>query len=275
VWRAKYGSTWIDFIDDGSFSPQTRIDNFLLFEAGKRKFNWWGAIGDITAIAVHAPGAANHALWNAPTMFSSSASYTDPDNCSIVRTISADGTMWVNPALTSQQPFVFPSPEPTPSTPVPSPTPFRSGDIAISDCEFEVAGEGYLTVRYTNVGQRPASRIVFRLPYKDSAIDFTDSGKFSPSALISHSLRQALPDTYRSVLYTPLAMQPADCAVATVQYDDGSTWQNPALNASPQPLPSPPADALPAQDILHAHWQLHGFPTPIPSSTPAAATGSQ
>lgn len=269
VWRAKYGTAYIDFIDDGTFSPQVRIDNFLLFEAGKRKFNWLGAVGDAAALAVGAyPPAGN--LWNAPSMFGPYASYSDPENCAVVRTVSYDGTLWTNPAVAGQQPFVFPSPSPKPSgTPAPSPTPFVSGPVEISDCEYQVAGKAFLTVRFANTAARAATHVVFRVPYKDSGIDFSDQGKFSQGVAISHSLKQTLPPAFDQTLFAPLQVNFSDCAVVNVQYDDGSTWQNPAMPPTAAPLPTPPPDVLPAKEILRPHWQLHGFPTPVPSTSPA------
>lgn len=274
VWRAKYGPAWIDFIDDGTFSPQVRIDNFLLFEAGKRKFNWLGMLQQALFVANGLVPTQTPA-WNSPVMFTDYASYTDPDTCSVVRTISSDGTLWVNPAISGDQPFVFPSPSPKPSvspSPAPLPTAFASGPLQISYCDFELAGEGYLGVGFLNAAPHTAKRIVFRLPYKDGGVEFTDQGTFSPGTLIKHSLRTSLPPAFRSTIYVPM-MKPLDaCRVASVEYDDGSTWQNPAIGASPPPLPTPVPDALPAQELIRAPWQLHGFPTPLPgvSPTPAA-----
>lgn len=268
VWRAKYGSTYVDFIDDGTFSPQTRIDNFLLFEAGKRKFNWLGAVGDAAAIAVGAYPPVS-TVWNAPVMFGPFAGYTDPENCSIVRATAADGSLWVNPALVSQQPFVFPSPSPKPSgTPAPTPTPFVSGPMEIGDCEFEIAGKGFLSVHFTNTAQRTATHVVFRVPYRDSSMDFADDGRFSQNVAVSHALKESLPPAFNETWYKPLQANFSDCAVVNVRFDDGTQWQNPATPATAAPLPTPPPDALPAQEFIRPHWQLHGFPTPIPSASP-------
>jgi len=52
VWRANYGTHPVDFIDDGTFSPSVRIDNYLLFERGSSRFNWLGAVGDLVGLAV-------------------------------------------------------------------------------------------------------------------------------------------------------------------------------------------------------------------------------
>lgn len=272
VWRAKYGTTWIDFIDDGTFSPQTRVDNFVVFEAGKRKFNWLGAIADTVALGVGAYPSSP--LWNTPTMFGEYVSYNDPDNCSIVRTISSDGGLWVNSAIAAQQPFIFPSPSPTPAasgTPAAtsaSSDPPPAGNIAVSDCEPGLAGMAALSVRYTNVAPHSAKRITFRVPYKSSGVDFVDAGTFSPDVLIKHNLRATPPEELKPVAYVPFP-DSALCQVVSVQYDDGSVWQNPSLGATPPPLPSPLPDAMSAQDLARARWsQLHGFPTPLPSATP-------
>lgn len=271
VWRAKYGATWIDFIDDGTFSPQTRVDNFIVFEAGKRKFNWLGAVADAVALGVGA--GPSSPLWNTPAMFGDYISYDDPDNCSIVRTISSDGGLWVNSAVAAQQPFIFPSPSPTPAASAtaatsPSPDPPPAGNLAVTDCEPFFGGMGALSVRYTNVAQHSAKRITFRVPYKSGGLDFVDAGTFSPGVLIKHNLKATLPEELKPVAYVPFP-DPALCQIVNVKYDDGSVWQNPSLGATPPPLPSPVPDAMPVKDLAGARWsQLHGFPTPVPSATP-------
>jgi hypothetical protein len=278
VWRAKYRSTWVDFIDDGTFSPATRIDNYVLFEAGTTHFNWLGAVTDVLALAVHAP--ANQPVMNSPNMFVPYVSYDDPQNCGVVRTISDDGTLWINPDLVAQKPFVFPSPAPSVSpsaepSATPSPVAPPSIPIDVTSCSPAIGGEGELGVRFTNLMKQAAKRVVFRIPYKDSAIDFTDEGTFSQNVAIMHGLKRSLPDELRRVAYVPFA-DPSLCNVVTVQYEDGTTWQNPQLSASPAPLPAPVPDAIDWPGLLRGRWsQRHGMPTPIPSSTPAVVTSTR
>jgi hypothetical protein len=273
VWRAQYGPAWIDFVDDGTFSPSVRIDNYVLFEAGTTHFNWLGAAADVLAIAVHAP--ANQPVTKSPNLFQPYLGYDDPDNCSIVRTISDDGTLWVNADLTTQKPFVFASPSPSAAaSPSPAPSPDPAVPIDVTSCSPAIGGDAELGIRYVNLAPRAAKRITFRIPYKDSGIDFADDGTFSQNAAIVHWLKRPLPQQLRNAAYVPFA-NPSLCSVVSVQYDDGSTWHNPNVTASPAPLPTPVADAIDWPQLLRARWsQRHGMPTPIPSQTPNARSVS-
>lgn len=271
VWRAKYGNTFIDFIDDGTFSPQARIDNYVLFEAGKRKFNWWNAVGG-AFLALNGVNAPNLPLYNVPVMFGDYAGYNDPDTCAVARTISTDGALWVNPAVAAEVPFSFPSPSPKPSgspSPDPSPTPFASGPIAVSRCSYQLIGKGYLSVNFTNTGSQAAKQIVFRVPYKAGGVEFDDQGLFSPGVHVQHRLHTNLPEALATVFYSPLPQTLDDCQVARIQYADGTAWQNPAISAAPLPTPVP--DALNDLAPQRWRWQLHGFPSPIPSASPLAS----
>lgn len=272
VWRAKYGSTFIDFIDDGSFSPNARIDNYVLFEAGRRKFNWFNAVGG-AFLALHGLNAPNLPLYNVPVMFGDYAGYDEPGTCAVARTVSESGTIWINPAVSGEIPFSFPSPSPKPSgspVPDPSPTPFVSGPLAIARCEYQLAGRGFLSVDFTITGSRSAKQIVFRVPYESSGVEFADQGTFSPGILVQHRLRTGLPDALAKVFYSPLPQALDDCQVSRVEYADGTTWQNPGLSASPALLPTPVPDALENPQPLNWQWQLHGFPSPMPSASPAS-----
>ena len=47
VWRAPYEFGYVDFTDEGSVASGLRIDNFVIFEAGKMKPNWGNIINDV------------------------------------------------------------------------------------------------------------------------------------------------------------------------------------------------------------------------------------
>src|SRR5208283_4623877 len=99
VWRAKYGAHLVDFIDDGTFAPATRVDNYLLFEVGKTRFNWWGAVGDALGLMARPIPQTPYPLTITNVVLTPYISSEDPENCSIVRVTSAAGDTWLNPAL--------------------------------------------------------------------------------------------------------------------------------------------------------------------------------
>src|SRR5471030_2683897 len=59
MWRAKYGKGTVDFIDDGIFTHDVRIDNRVLAEQGSSHFDWGGLALDALFVAARAlPGAS-------------------------------------------------------------------------------------------------------------------------------------------------------------------------------------------------------------------------
>ena len=65
VWRANYGKYPVDFIDDGSFAPSARIDNYVLFERGTTHFNAGSAIGDLLPLFGRPnPTVGSNSMWS-------------------------------------------------------------------------------------------------------------------------------------------------------------------------------------------------------------------
>lgn len=259
VWRANYGKATVDFIDDGAFAPSVQIDNYVLFERGTTRFNWSGALGDALALVGHAQ--PRYSLEKSDIALPLYLGTEDPENCSIVRATSKTGDVWINPAI-AQAAAVVPLPTPRSTSGAISTT----DPIEVSSCQLAVGDDANLQVAFRNRTERAAERVVIRAAYLGSGLDFTDQGTFTAGALISHQLKRALPDALRKRGYISLD-DPNDCAVASVQYRDGTTWQNPALAATPSPF----ATAVPNAMMLggQVRWQRHAMPTPLPSSTPS------
>lgn len=248
VWRAKYGTGWIDFTGDGTYSPSTRIDNYLVYESGTAHFNWGAAA---IAVAARDPFAYKGPV--TPVQFAPYASTSDPSNCQVVRTVTENGAVWNNPALDSDH-VHLPSPPPARS---------RTGPVTFTHCRLNTKGGPHLEVTfYNDEMHKTAKRITIRAQIAGGAVDFSDAGTFSPSIPIEHNLRAAIP--------APLPFyvtfdNPDLCRAEAVQYTDGSAWSDPQL-APPLPPPSPVPNAI---DLLRATlvtWaHSHPEPTPLPS----------
>src|SRR5271154_6784338 len=120
VWRAKYGKNDVDFIDDGMFSPDIRIDNYLLSEQGKTRLSLLGLVADTFMLARGAPGDVP--LTTTSAVLPSYMGFKDPENCSIVRVTTQNGDTWINPAL-AQQSLALPARTPAPASPIATPMP--------------------------------------------------------------------------------------------------------------------------------------------------------
>ncbi|MGA7745906.1 MAG: hypothetical protein WCA52_02720 [Candidatus Aquilonibacter sp.] len=265
VWRSTYGTFPVGFIDDGTFSPGVQIDNDLLFERGSTHFNWGAALGDAAAALAHTMPAQSLAASNMvlPQYFGTE----DPGNCAIVRVTYSSGQIWENPEL-PQLLTPPPSPSATPPSPAPSPPPDPAVEpVTLGRCILNIDGKAYLQVTFRNESTKPADRIVVRADYESSALDFTDQGTFSQDSLISHTIKISPPDELSTRTYLGFN-DPARCAVVSVHYTDGTSWQNSAIPATPGPLPTAIPSAIVLRTSVMKWTQRHSRPTPIPSGSP-------
>lgn len=286
VWRAKYGSGSLDFIDDGTFSPGVQIDNYPLFEVGRTQFNWAGALGDTVALLVGVP--ANSPLETTKIVLPTLIGTEDPENCTIVRTISESGTLWLNPAIPQQPPALpaevvaaasTPSPKPSlgaparpTAAPTAAPTPSAEGSaLALFVCQLNIGGGANLWVGFQNLADRVATRVVIRAPYDGSAFDFADAGHFSKGATIDHTLHTAVPGSIATRTYVSDG-NPRDCQVVSVTYTDGTSWKNPDAGTTPPPAPTPIPNALELRSATFRWGSPHFLPTPLPATSPSAAS---
>jgi hypothetical protein len=270
VWRAKYADGTVDFIDDGTFSPDLRIDNFVLAEQGSSRFNWGGLALD--ALQLVGRGIPTGDLMKTNLILPQYVSMSDPENCSILRATFEGGETWVNPDLVQQTAML------TARTPVPVPSsaPAESSNDALapiqfSHCTLIVQNRSWAEVSFRNVSTHVADRVVVRARYGKSGIDFVDQGTFAPGAPIKHYLKKPPSDDLRDQAYYSLD-DPRECAVVSAHFVDGSTWQNTSLDASPGPVPTAAPDAMKFGTVRIRWASRHGFPTPLPgpSESPAA-----
>lgn len=260
VWRATYAGEAVDFTDDGEFSPNVLIDNNVRFAAGSAHINVLNAVVGIATIFHPNPIKTTVAL----PMY---VGTEDPQNCTIVRVVRSDGSLWLNPDV-SQEARPFTQPTPLPRTDdTPSPAPSASPSIALAPCSLDINRVEGLGVKFRNDGTKVADSIVFRAAYEQSALDFTDRGQFSPGDVVSAYLKNPLPPELSGrFFYDHYDAQ--RCSVASVHYTDGSAWINPDLPAQPPPLPTPIPSAMPLNPAT-ARWSARtSLPTPVPSSTP-------
>jgi hypothetical protein len=257
VWRAKYGKLTADFIDDGEFAPSIQIDNFLLTEEGRSWVNGWKV-----AAALIGAHSGNGSVFSSSMVLPDYISTEEPENCAIVRTTDASGRMWLNPAL----PQSFAS-VPAPVRPAsPAPAASRSVPVDITHCSFSYYG-AHLSLQTTLVNQadRVADRIVVRTAYSSGHVDFVDQATFAPATIVVHRLKRSGPPDWKRRSYSSLD-DPSDCAVRSVHYVDGTTWDNPLLPPEPGPLPTPVPNAI--AGIIPVHWARHTAPVESPAPSP-------
>jgi hypothetical protein len=262
MWRAKYGSAPIDFIDDGTFTHDVRVDNYVLAEQGSTHFNWGGLALSALQLAAHSVPTGNLSTSNMVLPEYIGTEY--PENCAIVRATFDTGETWVNPDLVQQSTLLAkPTPLPRIAAALVEAKTGSSEPVAFSHCELDLVGKPLLDVSFRNTTPRVADRLVIRAAYGKSAVDFIDEGTFAPDALVKHWLRKPTTDELRPHAYYGLD-DPRDCAVVSAHFTDGSTWQNPSLDATPAPIAAVP-DAI---DLMHAHLRWaprHDVPAPAPS----------
>ena len=269
VWRVSYAATKIDVIDDGKFSSDVRIDSFALAEQGSQRANY-GTVALNAAMLATGHFAGANMLRSTLTM-PLYASLPNPENCAVVRAVYASGAVWVNPDL-DQQPALLPQRTPVPAA-VRVPLAKMDGPVEITHCWVDIEGISELNVTFRTTPDAVADRIVFRAAYGSSAIEFadTDTADLENDVYLKHRLRGPRADPKVRQSYVSLD-DPHDCAVVSVHYTDGTAWQNPALAAAPDPLPTPVPDAM-ALTLGIRRWSpRHGFPTPLPVPS-ASPTG--
>jgi len=257
VWRATYAGQPIDFSDDGEFSPNVLIDNNVPFAAGTAYLNVLNAVVSLATIFHPNPIKTTVAL---PLY----AGTEDPQNCTIVRVVRADGSVWMNPDVAQDaHPFTQPTPLPSPDA-TPTAAPASGSPVALAPCSLDINRNAGLGVKFRNDSTHVADRIVFRAAYEDSALDFTDSGTFAPGDVIATYLKESLPNEL-SGRYFYDHYDAQRCAVVSVQYADGTSWVNASLPATPPPLPTPIPSAMPFNPMT-ARWNgRRSLPTPLPS----------
>ena len=218
VWRARYGSGWIDFNDTGRFDPRVSIANYLYIANSPTK------------------------LFGGPRYpFAPYQNLADPSDCTAVLTETADGVIWQDASFTAA-PMSIPTTPPAkgttlPATYVPGQTP-----VGVLSCAMGYSTFGMYTselqVRYQNLGIKPLTQVTFRVPYSTGAFDYIDKTDIQPGRLISHLLRRHLPLPMNG--YQTLD-EAANCTVVNATYGDGSIWKNPDIS---QIEPSPPSGRL-------------------------------
>lgn len=278
VFRTPYEASDVDFIDDGTFARGIRIDSYVLFEAGNSKTNWWGIVGDLAMLGLSRGGDAPFPTENVNVALPPYLSSEDPQNCTVVRTIASDGTLWENPAA-SQTPQILELPAPTLArkrghpSPSPSPTPVSdpSRPVVLSSCSLLVYRGEFLTVHFTNQSNETLNELVVRAPYGSGALDFVDRGSFAPRVEITHHLRlKALDALHGRFLEQDATAE--HCAVVRATFAGGTTWQNPVV-AAEAAVPTPIPDQLVVR-LLSVRWtSRHAYPTPIPRASPTATPG--
>jgi hypothetical protein len=268
VLRANYGMYPVDFIDDGTFAPKVQIDNFLAFERGTTYFNASAAALDLAELALRAAPSAD--MWKSNMALVPWLGTEDPQNCTIVRVIAADGDVWQNPAVPQSVPNI-PTPAPKPS----GESSVTRGPVELVHCQVAVDGplsRGFLRVAFRSEGDRPADTIVFRGSYEGTGLDFSDRGTFSHDTLVTHLLKLSLPDALKTRMYAGFD-EPQSCVVVSVHYSDGTSWNNDAIPATPGALPTPVPNALVLVRVK-PKWQRHSMPTPMPTSSSSPAPGT-
>lgn len=231
LWRVKYGSGYIDFPDHGTFAPgAVTVRDRSLF---------WSLLQGKNPIKA------------------SYAGLPFPENCAIIETKTAEGAEWGTPSAPDQA-FSVPTALPDDATPIPASfdNPLRD-PIGIIGCQYAVGvgrltpagtvrGRAELYVRFRNLSQISITRVVFRVPYASSAVDFVEGGTFAPGVFVASDRRPDIEPRKLSRDDLPMTLpwlltsldEPQNCTTVNVQYADGTTWQNPTAGPTTPPLPS-------------------------------------
>ncbi|MGB6985993.1 MAG: hypothetical protein WBD74_08500 [Candidatus Aquilonibacter sp.] len=265
VWRATYNGEPIDFTVDGEFSPNIVIDNNVPVITGSAHINPLATA--VSLLTIFKPDPVKFSI-----QLPMYAGTEDPENCTIVRVVRQDGSLWENPNV-PQGPSTFATPPPlTLPDAVPSPAP--SGvPIAMNPCSFDINRNIGLGVKYRNDATKTVDSIVFRATYEQSGIDFTDTASVEPDSVVAHYIKEGTPPELQGrFLYDHDDAQ--RCSVVRVHFADGSSWINPDVPQTPGPLPTPIASEMPFNPLTMRFAAFHGTPTPLPSSSASSAPGT-
>jgi hypothetical protein len=275
VWRAAYGDGYVDFVDNGTFSPDVPVDNFVLYKAGKDHVSAGNVLADLIALRFGNPSAPDPMV--SPNQFTTYAGSEDPENCTIVSAADANGNTWTNPNVTPPHARIPAAASYGLGAKALKPAPVATGGIEVSSCSYRLWGRATMGVDFRNTGQQVVRQIVFRAPYRGGGVDFTDSGAFTPNVKIEHAIHANMPADAHATVYSSFD-DPSACAVVSVTYADGTTWQNPAVAATPGPFATPVPNALDYSRELINVWsraQVHGSlpapSSPAPSQSPNPA----
>jgi hypothetical protein len=266
LWRAKYGDGYIDFLDDGTFSPQIRIDNFLLSAIGKAHVNILGAL--------LAPRGAGIPI-DSEVHFSEYASLDNPENCRIIKAVAADGSVWMDSSV-PQAHYVLPAPAPSSEASLAPDETEPHGLVDISHCHLlfpatHRQAEADIGFRVVAPG-KVVDAVTFRVSYGRGTLDYIAQGNFADDSYQRYKLHVPMPDSLGS--YFSLD-DPKNCTAVSVHYADGTQWTNPAAPAA-LAAPTPVPDAL---DYGLREWIVNwttglGLPAPSPSVSPTPSTSS-
>lgn len=274
VWRAKFGKGYVDFKDDGEFSPQVKIDNFPYVDIGKAHVNILGAL--------LAPRGADIPV-ESQVRFPEYVSLNDPENCQIIKTVTQDDdATWVAPGVSPEPHYVLPAPAPSAeATLAPGEEDTPKGTVDVAHCHVLFPyrrNTAQVDVGYRSISPgKKADKITFRVNYGDGNFDAVDSGEFADGDYVRHHLKVDLPDTLAGRSYFAFD-DPSNCVAVDVHYLDGSEWKNP--NApEPMPVPTKIPDAL---DGGLGEWVVRwqrtdrfDAPSPSPSPTPDVNTSAK
>ncbi|MHB8146416.1 MAG: hypothetical protein ACYDGM_04015 [Vulcanimicrobiaceae bacterium] len=242
VWRVRYGNGWIDFNDNGTFSPGVHILNamYLLNSA-----------------------------FPSPLPFTDYQNTGDPTDCQIVLTEADDGTMWKRLAPNEGQvsipnPLLHQEDLPTPAgrritfeslglswldgtmpgLPVqpPDAPPIHIHSCLVGSRKDLVLKSGGLInaamlVDFTSNAPKTYTRIVWRARYGHGWIDFNDVGTFSPGTDILNALWIRNSGTIFNPMFPFVKYQNGgeaeDCVVVFAETADGTIWSRLAPNEMP------------------------------------------
>ena len=136
--------------------------------------------------------------------------------------------------------------------------------VEIDECKLlysgnDVAGvSSGVYIKFTNDAKVAADLVTFKLSAAGENAMVRDVGTFTPGVEITHHYKEGSGHAMFSPLLDHVHL---DCAVASVHFKDGSSWQ-PALAPTPAPSPAPSARAVQsAIDLAPASLAFSGVGT--------------
>ncbi len=261
LWRAKYGDGYVDFYDAGTFSPNVRIDNFILFDLGKAHVNILGAL--------LAPRGASTPI-DSQFHFPEYASLPYPQNCTIVKTETTDGKIWKNASL-PQAHYLLPSPFPSAAATLAPGETQPKGPVDVAHCHVLfpwTRDTAQFDIGFRSIAPgKMASSVTFDVLDGAGILQVTDAGEFQDGMYVRHGkLKAPIPEGLQGISYFSFD-DPSKCVPVRVSYTDGTTWNNPSA-PSPAPAPTKMTNVLDRGLSLWAvRWQ-NGLALPAPSPSP-------